>query len=146
MRAQAWFVMVAALLVAADDPKDEASKELDRLTGTWKLVSMEENGKAAPSDVIKDGQTVMNREKWTLTLNGEKMTGTQKVDPTKKPKQIEGTVDSGKLKGQTGLGIYELSDDTYKLCVAGPGKERPKEFTTKPDDGCTLFVYKRVKP
>jgi hypothetical protein len=46
---------------------------------------------------------------------------------------------------KTALGIYELSGDTYKLCYAPPGKDRPKEFSAKEGTGYTLSVWQRKK-
>jgi hypothetical protein len=63
----------------------------------------------------------------------------------KNPKEIAWTIEAGPLKGQTGLGIYELDGDTYKVCYAVPGKPRPREFASRPDTGISLEVYKRTE-
>jgi hypothetical protein len=34
-------------------------------------------------------------------------------------------------KGKTLLGVYELSDETCKGCLAPPRKDRPREFSAK---------------
>jgi len=52
----------------------------------------------------------------------------------------------GPDKGKTLLGIYELSDDAYKVCFAAPGKDRPTEFNSKEGSGNRLIVMKREKP
>ena len=52
----------------------------------------------------------------------------------------------GPGKGKTMLGIYELTGDTYKVCFALPGGERPKEFASKPGSKTMLIVMKREKP
>ena len=44
------------------------------------------------------------------------------------------------------VGARDLDGDTLRSCVAGPGKERQKEFTAKEGSGQTLRVFKRVKP
>ena len=44
------------------------------------------------------------------------------------------------------LGIYEfIEEDQYRVCFAVAGKERPTSFTTKPDSGHILHVWKRMK-
>jgi uncharacterized protein (TIGR03067 family) len=48
-------------------------------------------------------------------------------------------------KGQISLGIYEIAGDDYKVCFAPPGKDRPKEFSSKPGSGYILQVWKRAK-
>ena len=42
-------------------------------------------------------------------------------------------------------GIYEIDGDNYKVCFAPPGKDRPKEFSSKGDEGLTLSVWKKAK-
>ena len=44
------------------------------------------------------------------------------------------------------LGIYELTDDSYKVCFGPPGGERPTEFASKPGSKVRLIVMKREKP
>ena len=51
----------------------------------------------------------------------------------------------GLNKGQTWLGIYELSGDTYRSCFATEGKPRPTAFTSEPGSGNVLWVFKREK-
>ena len=43
------------------------------------------------------------------------------------------------------LGIYELGDDSYKVCFAPVGKPRPGEFTSQPGSGNILQVWEREK-
>jgi hypothetical protein len=43
------------------------------------------------------------------------------------------------------LGIYELEGNTWKVCYAMPGKERPKDFSAKEGSGQTLAVWEREK-
>ena len=57
MRLQVMMVLVAGFLVAADDPKKEAEK----LQGTWRLVSLEVDGKKATKGDIKKEQKMVVR-------------------------------------------------------------------------------------
>ena len=52
----------------------------------------------------------------------------------------------GPNKGKTILGIYELKEDTLRICYDLTGKGRPTEFVTKKDAPLFLVVYKRAKP
>jgi len=45
------------------------------------------------------------------------MTGTQKVDPTKTPKAIDISDDSGPNKGKTCLGIYEFKGEAIGVGI-----------------------------
>jgi len=71
-------------------------------------------------------------DKWSVTEDGKVVqTGTQKLDPTKKPSHVDAVVIDGGVKGVTMLGIYEIKGDTLKVCFDPEGKERPTSFTAK---------------
>ena len=49
--------------------------------------------------------------------------------------------------GKAWLGIYEVSGNTLRLCLAEPGaKARPKSFDAGPGSGRLLVVGKRFRP
>lgn len=73
------------------------------------------------------------------------VTRLSKLDASQKPKQIDLTHTSGEYKGKVLLGIYEFDGDTYRACVAPPGKDRPTEFSTKEGDGLLLSINKKLK-
>lgn len=134
-------VVLAVLLVAADEPKKE-------LEGTWKLVSLEVNGKkATQGDIKKEQRMVIEGDKFSSTVDDKhSFKGTFKLDASKKPKTVDVAVTEGEFKGKTLLGIYEVSGDTLRACYAPPGKDRPTEFSSKEGSGNYLYAYKREKP
>ncbi|HKI36657.1 MAG TPA: TIGR03067 domain-containing protein [Gemmataceae bacterium] len=151
MRVVALLVLSGILIVAAgafplwaaEEDKDNGDRA--KLEGTWKLVSYEEDGKAMSAEDVKKVSLMVKGDKFTLKLPEETVEGSSKRDATKKPKEIDTTPAKGRFEGKTLLGIYELSDDTYKACFAPPGKDRPKEFSSKKESGNILFVFKREK-
>ena len=89
---------------------------------------------------------VSKGDQYTVALAGRgTVKGTQKLDSTKEPKTIDIMDASGPNKGKTCLGIYELKGDEFRVAFAAPGKVRPKNFTTTPDSGQWMHVWKRVK-
>ena len=89
---------------------------------------------------------VCKGDKLTVIVGGQPfMKAKITIDPTKKPKTIDYLMTEGFTKGKTQLGIYELDGDTLKSCFAGPGDERPTDFTSKSGDHRTLSVWKRQK-
>ena len=133
--------MVAAFLIAADDPKDV----LKKMVGTWVMVSGEKDGKKLPDDVIKSAKLIIKGDMHDVKVGDDAFKGTHKVDPSKKPPTIDAMDTEGVFKGKTSLGIYDLEGDTFKVCFAEPGKDRPKEFSTKSGTGHIIHVWKREK-
>jgi uncharacterized protein (TIGR03067 family) len=139
---------VTASLTGAGDDKDEAiQKERKKYQGTWQVVELEIDGnKTAEEDAKKF--TVVNEAdgKWRIEVDGNVVArGTSKLDPTAKPKAIDLTMTEGESSGKTALAIYELGDDTRKVCLAQPDKERPTEFAAPAGSGHILAVLKRVQ-
>jgi uncharacterized protein (TIGR03067 family) len=134
----------AATLVAEDDAK----KDLEGLSGTWKFESLSMGGQKLPADAIKKAGFVIKDGKYTsIDPSGkEDETGTLKLDPDKKPKTIDFEIASGKDKGKKQLGIYKLEDDTCTLCMGFPGgTERPAKFESEKGSKAVLAVLKREK-
>ena len=132
--------VVTALLMGAKAPK-----ELETLQGNWQLSSGEMNGKPLPEKELKGKITIKGAE-YTLTIgDGEKVTGTQKLNTTANPKTIDIQNANGPDKGKTHLGIYEVKDDTFRVVFSAVGKPRPTKFETHPDSGEWMHVWKLVK-
>jgi uncharacterized protein (TIGR03067 family) len=128
--------------------KDKLKAEIKKLEGTWACSASEMDGRQFSEAQIRRGglKVVLKGSKFTTLNTGNRvlMSGTYKVDPTKKPRTIEFRILEGKFKGQTQLGIYELQGTTLKLTCTRPGKDnRPKEFTTKAGTGHKVTVFKR---
>jgi uncharacterized protein (TIGR03067 family) len=136
-------VAIFGLIGAA--PQDAAKDDLKKMDGTWTLVSGEEEGQKLSDSTLKTAKAVIKGDKHDVKVGDKTYVGTHKVDPSKKPKTIDAMDTEGTNKGKTSLGIYELKDDEFKVCFAPPGKERPKEFTTKAGSGNILHVWKREK-
>lgn len=143
-------LVLPAVVATGEDKKDHpANDDLKSLQGTWVTLKLVINGQTLVDlkEPPKKGQgttITYNEHKWVINLGqNEFATGTSKLDPTKKPKQIDLSNESGPDKGKTLLAIYELNGDEYKVCIAAPGKDRPTEFSSKKDSGQRLIISKR---
>ena len=137
-------LLVAGSLIAAED-KDAAKKELAKFQGTWIFESMVSDGEKVPPDSFKGSTLTIKDGIFTVKEGDTIYKGTFKVDPTKKPKEIDVIFTEGPDKGETMMGIYEIDGDTYRPCFAIGGKDRPKELASKKGSGIILQVLKKQK-
>jgi uncharacterized protein (TIGR03067 family) len=139
-------------LLAAGAADDKATQnELAKLRGTWLTVSLVNDGKTLVDDKTKPTEPattlVYDGDKWMVQVGDKTVArGTFKVDVAKMPKEIDVFDESGLTNDTTKRGIYEISGDTYRFCLAPAGKPRPTEFSSKPGSGHSLGVSKRAKP
>ena len=138
--------LAVGLSAAADDktPKD-AKVELEKFTGTWVGVSAVRDGKDVPKAEAEAMRLVVSGEKYTLTEGKDEVEGTHKLDPTKTPKQIDAVRTKGAGKGETLKGVYQLTGDTFVVCFAAPGKDRPAEVKAEGGPGLRVLAFKRDK-
>jgi uncharacterized protein (TIGR03067 family) len=140
MRIHALLVLSVGLLIAADAKNDDAAKkELKNLSGTYVMVSGQSKAEKLSEERIKEAKLVMEGDKYTVTIGGDTIKGTLKIDPSKAPKEIDATDGDGR----TMLGIYKFEKSQFTVCFAAPGKERPKEFSTKSGTGEFIHVWKK---
>ena len=122
-------VLVVGLLVAADRRPGNENLGEDKPQGTWTFVKHNEDGKPTPADELKLMTITFEEDKYVIKKGDEVAeAGTQKMDPSKKPAEVDVKVTEGERKGQTLLGIYEMTGDSLKYCFDMEGKVRPKEF------------------
>ena len=138
-----WLSMVALAMTfavpdrPAPDPPIRNNPAL--LDGVWAVVAYEYDGgrhtpeqlSAYPNLIVKAGTY-----RWSNAESG----GQMKIDSTKSPPTVDYTSPEG-----VHLGIFEIQGDTFRDCMARPGKERPREFTVPPGSGHVLMVYRRVR-
>jgi uncharacterized protein (TIGR03067 family) len=140
-------VCSAVLLVVADYPAEDSpgKKELDKLQGTWSYVwHIDPNGEKMSDDQLQKMTITYTGDKWTVyEQDRELVSGTQRLDPSKTPHEIDSLLKSGEGKGTTMLGIYKFHEDTFQVCFDPQGKERPKDFT--PKKGQFAGLIKRQK-
>jgi uncharacterized protein (TIGR03067 family) len=133
-------VLLLAGLAVAGEGKDDQSK----IQGAWKG---EFDGKKIAFEFAKDKFSV----KFSDGNKDIVFKGTVKLDPKKKPKEMDLMIEEGKdFGGQTSRAIYDLDGDTLKWCANEPGKEeRPKVFPDKEGEnnerGHLYLILKRDK-
>ena len=101
------------------------------VVGHWELVSGTRNGKPYKSDF---NRIKVDRIAWCGSVLFY-----YRMDPTKSPKQIDWYYD-----GKVWRGIYEVTETELRLCQTQAPNPRPTEFATKPNDGRSYNVRRRV--
>ena len=121
----------AARALAADETTADALKTLK---GTW------------VSDEGIDSTWTFDGEALKATVNGLDYTCKVNVDPKAKPATLDLAIDEGPedAKGKTSKCIYKLDGEKLILCVALPGKDRPKEFEQNEGESY-VFELKKEK-
>jgi uncharacterized protein (TIGR03067 family) len=138
-----------AAIASAEDSKDEAIKKVRKqIEGTWRIVALEIDGNKANEEYVRKFTVITSYDgTWSLRSNDKEITkGTSTFDPTKTPKTIEFTPTDRDGQADQYLGIFEIGENTRKLCFAPPGKERPTEFSSKPDSQHILVTFEREMP
>jgi uncharacterized protein (TIGR03067 family) len=143
---RAAFVIGCALAATDRAGAGDAEDVYKAFRGTWRFVSVVMEGQKMPAPDVK-GMRLIIRGRDFQVKDGD-MTyggGTFELNVDARPRQINIKWTSGPDKGQAMLGIYELKGDTYRVCLGVPGKDRPKDFVSKPGSGHVLEVLKRGK-
>ena len=136
-------LLVAVALVAADNGEKKKG-DAEKIQGKWEIAEHYKKGKKTDG-VIGD----------VFTFSGKKLLMTQKIgnknwDTTfeiradKKPKEVDVFMKLGEID-VVWRGVYELSGNTLTICLAEPGKGRPKVIGRTADNGRALMILKRVK-
>jgi uncharacterized protein (TIGR03067 family) len=146
MKNCAVLVLFAGSSIAAAGAGDAAKEEHKKLDGEWTIESVLRDPREPIPEEGKGMRCIIKDEKLVAKLPGnDKPAGelVLRIDPTKRPKTLDVRPRGEK---DTILAIYELKDDTLRVCLSPLGKERPKEIASKPGSGVTLVVLKRAKP
>jgi uncharacterized protein (TIGR03067 family) len=122
-----------------------AKREMQKLHGTWSLVSYETDGKQIKGEDKSHIFTVKG-DKWSIQVGGQVFqAGTvQRVEVKEKLNAIDLLITEGGNVGATAVSIYAVEGDSLKYLNCGD--PRATEFTTKPGDGRHYLTFRRAKP
>jgi uncharacterized protein (TIGR03067 family) len=142
---------IAALFLATaagGRPQDPVKEDLDRLQGTWKLVSTAWDG--TTSRAAEGDKAVVTGDRLVVTRGGKDQEMRFTALPGMAPKGIDLTPKEGPA-GYHLLGIYNLDGDTLVLCYRlpvrpeGVGKARPSEFKAGPKSYTMMLTLERAR-
>ena len=132
-----WSIPLVLLSIGISS-QGTAQKELEKLSGTWTLISAA--GQQLPSGT--HAGLIIKGDKYQGITNGKPDEGgTIKLDAATTPVSLDMLISEGKYAGQTQLGlVLEATADTLTLALAEPGA------TVRPTATADKLVLTRVKP
>ena len=141
----AWALL--ATLGAAWAVDDKVADEDKKFEGTWVVTMMEVGGQKVPEQAFAEMTFTFKGKKYEQKVGDTLVEGgTQDLDPSKTPKNMDINVTDGETKGKKQLAIYEIDGDKAKICAADhDDKERPSKFETKEGSKNMIFELKRKK-
>jgi uncharacterized protein (TIGR03067 family) len=145
MKTRLLLLPLVLLALAADDSKEDAvKKDLEKLQGTWKMASLEVDGKSVPEDKLKSSTLTIKGDKYIIHVKDQTFETQMTLDPTQKTKTIDMKFLDGANKDKTALGIYKIDGDRFTMCRAlNPGQARPQDFGTWPNTNTFLVVWNK---
>lgn len=138
--------LMLGLLCVGDAQQDAVSKDRAAIQGMWAMVSTETEGITHSGEALSVYKIVFVGTQFLGAFHSGPASGTFELDVQPAVRAIDLHLSDGSFKGKIQAGIYQLEDDSLKICLNRPGKERPNEFTTAPPSGYEIITFKRVKP
>jgi uncharacterized protein (TIGR03067 family) len=144
-RRYAMKALVLIVFLAADTRDATVQREIGVLNGTWKVTAAEYKGKKMDHPPLE--KVIFAKGKLDDKVARQKGAKAFKyrLDPGKSPKVIEATTMRDGEKSQKIVGIYEVADDTLKLCLVFGGDKPPAGFKNHADDEAIVLKLKREK-
>ena len=137
--------LALVLALASSTKADAVADELAKFQGTWRLVSVEADGKVEKDLASKNITVTIEKETHTVRFGDSVIESNVKfaIDPSKTPKEVTDTVMEGPNKGQVIKGIYKLEGDMLTSCTSSDG-ERPTEFSAPAGSKRTVRTFERL--
>lgn len=137
---------VAAIFVLANScsAADHAAT-MKSLQGPWKLTAAELAGQPLGGDFTKSTKLTIEGDRYTVMVGNAPDKGTLRIDAAKSPMTMDIVGVEGPNKSKTIPAIFEIKDDTMRICYDLSGAARPTEFKSKPESKLFLATYKRDK-
>lgn len=138
-------LMIATCLAVSTTRGDDVADELAKFQGTWKLISVEADGRPSEDVSQKNITVTFDGASHTVKFDGKVIEKNVKIviDPTKTPKEVTDTVTEGINQGMVIKGIYKLEGDRLTSCI-DYGGDRPTEFAAPAGTKQLVRVFERV--
>jgi len=120
--------------------------DLEKLQGAWRIEALEMDGQEMPAENLAGARIVVNGFRFHTEGMGADYGGVLVLKDAGKLRHLDMKFETGPETGNTNLGIYEIKDDRWRICLATRGRVRPKTFASKPGSGIALETLVKHHP
>ena len=114
--------------------------EADVFDGTWELLHGQEGGQRLPDALARRARLVVTGGTFSLRMGGDILRGTFRSGPSGRPGLVDAVVEEGEARGSLVLGLYRMDGGQLWLCLASPGRRRPRDI----DSGDARHVWEAL--
>jgi uncharacterized protein (TIGR03067 family) len=113
--------------------------------GEWTMVAAVFNGVAMGQDMVNWCQRITRGDITSVVAGPQVMLKARfTLDHSTAPPAVDYLNLVGASKGKGQAGIFELSGGTLSVCMAAPGRPRPRGFSSKTGDGRSYTTWRKV--
>ena len=123
--------------VSSADSADDTKK----WQGTWKMVSCTYDGEPQSADM----EWIVDGDRYTIRLNGQSNVDPYmfKLDAGRKRIDVFHHETPAGTSGGSVKGIYEISEDSLRVCYDLTNQRYPESFDAKRGSRQVLYVFRR---
>ena len=136
-------VLLPVLAFGCRSTNGDARDDTRDMAGRWSASKAELSGTKLGDEMRESILLVVENGRYTVTMGRETDQGTLVLNTAHDPKAMDITGTDGPNKGRRMLAIYELSEDTLRICYDLAGRSRPTEFRTSQGEQRLLVTYTR---
>ena len=138
-------VALAITAATAIGAEKNAAGDDKALNGIWSPTEAVLGGVPLPLPALKKITLRIDGAKYEVKVEGETEPdqGTSTLNTNTSPKTMTIASTNGPNRGKTFPAIYELQDDTLRVCYDLSGKKHPTDFKSVKGTQLYLVTYKR---
>ena len=115
------------------------------IQGTWTPISAELGGQPFPERILTAMKLILTENSYTAIISNVTDKGMLTLHASDQQNAMDILGTEGPNKGKTIPAIFELTEETLKVCYDLEGKRRPHDFHTEPHTQLFLVSYRRDK-
>ncbi len=102
--------------------------DLEVLQGKWQVVALEVSGMTMPEAMLAAARIELDGERFVSRGMGADYEGRLELNEGAMPRRFSLTFDVGPEAGRCNNGIYELTDEIWRMCLDMAGGPTPDAF------------------